>query len=532
MPLELGLLLDSSGSVTVEDFGARNAALGQALRNPWLRPAIESSGRALALGVYQYSGPGQVEETLPWTLVDGQHSAAAAAAGIESMTRLFAGGGDLDSALLISSILTESNGFEGVRQKFIVLADGPDSSTGLGRDLALARGIDEIAAWVTADPADLAGYTGSVTAGGGGALAVTDPAAYEELFLKLLFEYFQNPDNTAAGAAAALGQGVLEGSRFAFSDLNQHLVRLRSGIEDPGGPPRLVKWPMGSAAQPVLEPAEPLVRWSTFGTLSAGRQHGSASRTSVVGIPVLTQAAHTLRYTAATAGIEAQFRDHWTLGSALIGYHGDIDMDEVGDADDDALGGALYLSHQRALPWWKATVYGDVMAGWLGHDIDFKRRVSGGTAKGSPDADTRVLELNLGARMPTWGILHGPEIGLSSLRGGIDGFREHGAATAEHGDIDFKSLLLRMGYHGSVRVDFGNLPVIFNAGTGWEHEFEDSRLGPDSIDIAAAARDTWVLSLGAQVPLNDFVSLRTAFESRLARATDSQFVNFGCEVSF
>ena len=95
------------------------------------------------------------------------------------------------------------------------------------------------------------------------------------------------------------------------------------------------------------------------------------------------------------------------------------------------------------------------MAGWLDHDIDLDRRVTGGTARGDTDAMRSVIEMNLGMRREDHGILHGPAFGIDMIRGEMNGFREKGAATALHRDIDFSSTLMTLGYHGTVRIDVG-----------------------------------------------------------------------------
>jgi hypothetical protein len=530
-PFELGLLLDSSGSVTAEDFAARNASLARALRNPWLLPAIESGTRRLALGVYQYSGPAQVAESVPWQVIADAGDAKAAAADLAAISRQFAGGSDLDSALLITSILAQGNGVEGGATTLLVLGDGGTAATGVGRDFALGNGIETISAWVTGEAGDLAGHEAGVIGGDQGeALLFADPRDYEESLLALLFDYFQNPDNTAAAASAGLGQAVLGGGRAAFSDVNDRLLRLRGGAADPSPAPFRMKWPAGTKAVP--EPVEPAIQWSAFGGIQGGWQRGAARQGSLFGLPVLTQAAHELRHESATAGVEVRFAGNWTLGSALIAHHGDIDLHLTGDGDDRAFGAAVYLSHQRALPWQGITVYGDLMAGWLGHDVELDRRVSAGIARGETDADTRILELNLGARRTDLAILHGPEIGLSLLRGGIDGFRESGAATAVHPATDFSSTLLRLGYHGTVRIEVAKRPLTLSAGTAWEHEFDGTVLGPQGSDLGSMARDTWVAQIAARAELTESLAVQLSFENRLAHESDSQLLKLGCEIRF
>jgi hypothetical protein len=531
--LELGLLMDASGSVTAEDFSARNASLAGALGNRWVLSAIESGSRELALGVYQYSGPGQVGESLPWQTIGDGASARSAAADLLAMSRLFAGGADLDSALAITSISTAGNGITGDSTSLLILGDGPTTATGIGRDIALGQGIDSIAAWVTGEAGDLDGYLANAASGDGlGNLLLEDPKEIQQALAAFLFRYFHNPDDTAAAASAGFGQAILDGSRFAFVDVNARLMRLRSGAGDADPAAFIAKWPVGSKGEPVAVPGEPMVRWSIHGSISGGLANGGDRYTSVFGIPVLLQAGHELEYEAATAGVEAHFRGNWTLGAAFIAHHGDIDLGATGEGEDDALGGAIYLSHQRPLGWQGYTVYGDLMAGWLSHDVELDRWLSTGIARGEADADTQIVELNLGARRTDFAIMHGPELGVSMTRGGIDSFQEGGAATAVHPETDFASTVLRLGYQGSLRVELGKVPLTFSAGTGWEHEFEDTDLAVGGPEIGSIAEDSWIVNLAARAAITESVGLHATFENRLASRADSQFLKLGCDVSF
>lgn len=527
---ELGLLLDSSGSVTIEDFAARSHGLAAAFRNEWLQQAIDSSTRSLAVGVYQFSGPAQVSESVPWVVVSNSSSATSFAATLQSMNRDFAGGSDLDSALLISSIFTANNAIDSENTTFLVLADGPTAANGIGRDAALDNGVDGISAWVTGDTQDLDGYLAGVIGGNGSvAIQLSDPAEFEALLGRQLFQFFQNPDNTSLAASSALGQAVLGGSRMAFDDINARLFRLRSGA--PEGPSTAWRFKQETGSKGIIEPVNPPVTWNVFGSAGGGRQHGDARHGSVYGIPVLNQAAYDLDFATASAGVEAAFEGDWFLGAALLGYSGDVDLNGLGDGDDRALGGAVYLSHHRSLPH-RFTAYGDVMAGWLDHDIDLDRRVTGGTARGDTDAMVSIIEMNLGLRREDYGILHGPAFGIDMIRGEMNGFREKGAATALHRDIDFSSTLMTIGYHGTVRIDAGGIPLILMAGTAWEHEFEDSSVAPSGSEIGSLAEDAWLIEIGARVALSDRAFLHAGFENRLASEADSQFFKLGCEIKF
>lgn len=528
--LGLGLLLDSSGSVTVEDFAARNGALASAFRNPWLTSAINSSEKSLTFGVYQFSGPGQVDASLDWRLIEDAGSARATASELATVARIFAGGADVDSALVISTILAAGNSLVAKPTQFVVLGDGATTATGAGRDLALAEGIDSISAWMLGDAPELESYLAGVVGGDGTGTVLVNPDDFGKELGQLLFRYFQNPDNTAAAASAGLGQAVLEASRMAFSDLNARLMRLRAG-EDSGSPESfLIKWPTGSESTPQILP--PAVRWTGYGDLNIGWQNGAANYSSAFGIPVLSQAAHELHYEAVTAGVEAKLSGGWAAGFAWIAQQNDIDLDHVGDAKDDALGAAIYLSHTRHLPFGGLTFYGDVMTGFLDHKVELDRRTTNGLAHSDTNAHTAVLDLNLGARRTDFGISHGPDASLKLLRGDIDASREVGAAQALHPSSDFSSTRVELGYHAAIRANLANVPVTFSARGAWQHEFEDARMTTFGAELAGQGEDALLLETGIRAAITPNVQAHASFLARVATETDAQQLNLGIEVSF
>jgi hypothetical protein len=527
---ELGLLLDTSGSVTVEDFAARNNGLASALRNVWIQQAMDASPRSLAIGVYQFSGPAQVDSSVPWTIVGDSASASSLAGSILSMPRPFAGGADLDSALLITSILAAGNGITSPNTLFLVLGDGATATSGIGRDAALGGDVNQISAWVTGVEADLQGYRDGVIGGeGADAVALAGPEQYEELFGRYLLGFFQNVDNTSLAASAGLGQAVFGGSRATFGDINARLSRLRAGW--PSGPtsPLTLRLPVGSASTAEIVP--PAVKWSVFGSVGGGQQRGDARRSHVYGMPILSQAGYDLDFATFTAGAEAAVRNNWFIGAALLGYTGDVDLRGVGNGSDQAAGAAIYVSHFQTLAH-GFTAYGDVMLGTLSHDVELDRRVTSGIARGDTDASTSLLEMNVGVRREDFGIVHGPAVGLDILWGEMDGFRESGAANAVHEDIEFSSTLMTVGYHSAWRVAAQGLPVIFTAGTAWEHEFADGRVLPSGSQLASIARDAWLVELGARVAFTDAASLAISFENRLAAEVNSWFINLGGQIQF
>ncbi len=90
----LVLALDSSSSVTPNEFELQTDGLAAAFRNPAVRAAIASNPtKAIAVMVMEWSNGDFQTVDMPWTIVDGDAAADHLADDLENQSRLVWGGG-------------------------------------------------------------------------------------------------------------------------------------------------------------------------------------------------------------------------------------------------------------------------------------------------------------------------------------------------------------------------------------------------------------------------------------------------------
>lgn len=143
--LELVLAVDVSRSMDASEQELQRGGYMAALRHPEVLAAIRSGflGR-IAVTYMQWAGPGTEEVVAPWTLVDGEESAAIFAAAIAGKPITSFRATSISAALAFSATLFDGNGFRASRQVIDVSGDGPNN---MGypvleaREKVLARGI-------------------------------------------------------------------------------------------------------------------------------------------------------------------------------------------------------------------------------------------------------------------------------------------------------------------------------------------------------------------------------------------------------
>ncbi len=144
--LELVLAVDSSSSVSWEEFQLQMTGLAAAWRHPAVAGAIRSLGGAgIAVAVLQWSGVDRQVFVVDWTRVRTPADAAALADRIDATGRLVLGGGTaLGTALEISAEAIRTNRFEGRRRVVDLSGDGPANRgphPAEVRDRLVGRGI-------------------------------------------------------------------------------------------------------------------------------------------------------------------------------------------------------------------------------------------------------------------------------------------------------------------------------------------------------------------------------------------------------
>jgi len=127
--LELVLALDTSLSVSSEEFALQVEGLARAFRDPRVIAAIRSGGdRGVAVTVIQWASSGDQAQIIGWTKLQSRESALAFSRQIGGMPRRFVGyGTSIYSALRFSAGLFFANGFEGLRRVIDISGDGSDN---------------------------------------------------------------------------------------------------------------------------------------------------------------------------------------------------------------------------------------------------------------------------------------------------------------------------------------------------------------------------------------------------------------------
>jgi hypothetical protein len=194
--LALVLAIDCSFSVDTTEFRLQMQGLGRALREKEVHEAITKGplGR-IGVSVFQWSDDRSQLIIIPWTVIDGEGSAAAVADQLETMPRKLAEGGtSISSAMRFGAALIETSPFRAERRVIDISSDGRNNigiSTDRVRNEIVRRGITInglviINEWPTLDK-----YFEQQVVGGPGnfVIVANDYAAYAEaIYRKLLRE--------------------------------------------------------------------------------------------------------------------------------------------------------------------------------------------------------------------------------------------------------------------------------------------------------------------------------------------------------
>ncbi len=147
-PVDLSLVLavDASGSVNQYRFELQKRGYVEAFRNPRVLRAIQSGMiGAIAVTMFQWTGPSLQREAAPWMVIRDAASAEAFAKTIEDTPRLLYGGGTSVSGAIDRGVaVLASNPHEPARRVIDVSGDGENTSgrpARIARDEAVAKGI-------------------------------------------------------------------------------------------------------------------------------------------------------------------------------------------------------------------------------------------------------------------------------------------------------------------------------------------------------------------------------------------------------
>jgi Protein of unknown function (DUF1194) len=210
--LQLVLAVDASGSVNQTRFVLQQQGYADAFRNPKVLNAIHSGPlQAIAVTLFQWTGPRLQVHTVPWMVVRDEASAHAFAAAIEGAPRaLFSGGTSISGAIDFGMRILPFSDVTAARRTIDVSGDGSNNA---GRPVQLARD-DAVAAGVTINGLpipwleyQLDRYYYDNVIGGPGAFVIS-AETYEQfgdaIVRKLILEIAGTPPSTATASLGAV----------------------------------------------------------------------------------------------------------------------------------------------------------------------------------------------------------------------------------------------------------------------------------------------------------------------------------------
>ncbi len=175
--LHLALAVDASGSVDDARFELQRKGYVAAFRHAGVLEAIRGGrNRSIVVAMFQWTGPQQQAEVVPWTLVKDETSAQAVASLIEIKPReLSRGGTSISGAIGHAVKLFPSSPFKGERRVIDISGDGSNNrgrSVTSARDEAVAANIVINGLPILSWEPDLARYYKNNVIGGPGAFMI------------------------------------------------------------------------------------------------------------------------------------------------------------------------------------------------------------------------------------------------------------------------------------------------------------------------------------------------------------------------
>lgn len=191
--LNLVLAIDSSSSVTMDEYYLQLEGYARAFAHPELWAAIRSGPQgAIGVALFEWSGPKQQVLNFEWRVLDSEDALQRFAGELALAPRFVIGGETaIGDALLFSLALLEQAPARAAREVVDVSGDGP-SNRGIplaaARRELLDRGIVINGLAVVNDIPELGQYYESVVIGGSGsfALIARDYADFQEVILRKL----------------------------------------------------------------------------------------------------------------------------------------------------------------------------------------------------------------------------------------------------------------------------------------------------------------------------------------------------------
>ncbi len=176
--LELVLAVDTSSSVSPEEFDLQMFGFAEAFRNPSVIAAIAASGKSgIAVSMIQWSDNRRQHVAIDWRLLIDEASILAFADYIDGTPRFLDGGGTaIGGAIEFSMKQIAHNSFEGRRKVIDISGDGranqgaqPDNL----RDIAVLQGLTINGLAILNEDSSVQNYYLSSVIGGSGAFVMT-----------------------------------------------------------------------------------------------------------------------------------------------------------------------------------------------------------------------------------------------------------------------------------------------------------------------------------------------------------------------
>jgi hypothetical protein len=136
--LLLVLAVDASGSVSQARFELQKEGYAAAFRSPRVLDAIRSGATgAIAVTMFQWTGPALQVQVVPWMLIKDEASMEAFAEAVgETQRQLFSGGTSISGAIDFAMTLLPASPYKGLKRVIDISGDG---SNNRGRDVREAR---------------------------------------------------------------------------------------------------------------------------------------------------------------------------------------------------------------------------------------------------------------------------------------------------------------------------------------------------------------------------------------------------------
>ncbi|MFQ6016822.1 MAG: DUF1194 domain-containing protein [Kiloniellaceae bacterium] len=259
--LELVLAVDSSSSVSAEEFDLQMRGLSEAFRNPKVIAALRASGDlGIAVSVIQWSDNRKQLVAVDWMRVRDEATAQRFAEAVGNAPRFLVGGSTaIAGALRFAVRQFETNGFAGRRRVIDVSGDGranQGAPPGKIRDLAVGRGITINGLAILNEDPMVDGYYFANVIGGTGSFVMTakDYRAFALAILAKLIKEIAGvpiaarpPRSGTTLAEAAAGTGARRDPARAYRGT-------RSGSFAASAPKTLSYLVTPTGFEPVLPP--------------------------------------------------------------------------------------------------------------------------------------------------------------------------------------------------------------------------------------------------------------------------------------